>query len=89
MLLLLFDKSHVLGVGRDAPLIGIQATIADLELLTKRLTRNKDVAHLPAVYPNTERIQRIMRAAPRPEPIRDPKEAFLVDRMRTFAVVDS
>src|SRR5262249_24095955 len=40
------------------------------------------VAHLPAVDPDAERIQRIVRAAPRPEPIRDAEEVFLVDRVQ-------
>src|SRR5262249_10558698 len=39
-------------------------------------------AHLLAVDPNTERIHRIMRAAPRPEPVREPEEIFLVDRVQ-------
>jgi site-specific DNA recombinase len=39
-------------------------------------------AHLPAVDPNTERIQRIVRAASRPEPVRDSEEVFLVDRVQ-------
>lgn len=32
--------------------------------------------------PNTERIHRIVRAAPRPEPVREPEEVFLVDRVQ-------
>ncbi len=38
--------------------------------------------HLPAFDPDTERIQRIMRAASRPEPVREPEEVFLVDRVQ-------
>src|SRR6476469_2442861 len=37
---------------------------------------------LPAVDPDTERIQRIVRAASRPEPVRDSEELFLVDRVQ-------
>src|SRR3974390_522015 len=39
-------------------------------------------AHLLAVDADAERIQRIVRAAPRPEPIRDPEEILLVDRVQ-------
>ena len=38
--------------------------------------------HLPAVDPDDERIQRIVRAAPGPEPVREPEEIFLVDRVQ-------
>src|SRR5512134_1689293 len=38
--------------------------------------------HLPAGDSDTERIHRIMRATPRPEPIREPEEVFLVDRVQ-------
>jgi hypothetical protein len=34
------------------------------------------------VDPDAERIQRIVRATPRPEPIRDAEELFLVDRVQ-------
>jgi hypothetical protein len=37
--------------------------------------------HLLAVDPDHERVKRIMRAASRPEPIREPEEVFLVDRV--------
>jgi len=40
------------------------------------------VAHLLAVDPDTERVQRVMRAAPRPEPVRDAEEVFLVNRVQ-------
>src|SRR6266542_3710206 len=36
--------------------------------------------HLRAADPDDERVQRIVRAAPSPEPIREPEEVFLVDR---------
>ena len=35
--------------------------------------------HLPALDPDRERIQRIMRAAPRPKPVREAEEVRLVD----------
>jgi hypothetical protein len=38
-------------------------------------------AHLLAVDPDAERIQRIVRAASRPESVRDAEEVFLVDRV--------
>src|SRR4030081_251784 len=42
----------------------------------------QDEAHLVAVHPDTERIQRVMRATPWPESIREPEEVFLVDRVQ-------
>ena len=47
-----------------------------MPFLAHRVEERSDVgvqyeAHLPAVDPDTERIQRIMRAASRPEPIRE------------------
>jgi hypothetical protein len=38
--------------------------------------------HPPAVDPDHERIERIMRPAPGPEPIREPEEVLLVDRIQ-------
>ena len=38
--------------------------------------------HLPAFDPDTECVKRIVRAAPRPEPIREPEEVLLVDRIQ-------
>jgi hypothetical protein len=40
------------------------------------------IVHLLADDPDTERIQRIMRAAFRPKPIREPEEIYLVDRVQ-------
>jgi hypothetical protein len=37
--------------------------------------------HFLAVNPDHERVKRIMRAASRPEPIREPEEVLLVDRV--------
>ena len=39
-------------------------------------------AHLLAVDPDAERIQRVMRATSWPEPIRQSEEVFLVDRVQ-------
>jgi hypothetical protein len=55
--------------------------------LAHRVKERSDVgvqcpAHLPAVDPDTERIQRIVRTAPRPESVREPEEVFLVDRVQ-------
>src|ERR1700730_17093091 len=36
--------------------------------------------HLPAADPDDQRVQRVMLAAPWPEPVREPEEIFLVDR---------
>src|SRR5262245_19599649 len=60
---------------------------ADQPLLVDLVKERSDVgvqyeAHLLAVDPDAERIQRIMRAAPRPEPVREPEEVFLVDRVQ-------
>src|SRR6266849_6508833 len=38
--------------------------------------------HLSAADPDDERIHRIVRAAPGPEPVREPEEVFLVDRVQ-------
>jgi len=59
----------------------------DEPFLVHRVEERLDVgvqypAHLLAVDPDTERIQRIVRAASRPEPVRDSEEVFLVDRVQ-------
>ena len=38
--------------------------------------------HLRVVDSDTERVERIVRAPPWPEPIREPEEVFLVDRVQ-------
>ena len=63
---------------------------ADQPFLVDLVEERSDVgvqyeAHLLAVDPDAERIQRIMRAAPRPEPVRDAEEVFLVDRVQQRA----
>src|SRR5262245_24864074 len=60
---------------------------ADQPILVHRVEERSDVgvqyeAHLLAVDPDAERIHRIMRAAPRPEAIREPEEVLLVDRVQ-------
>src|SRR5262245_51282724 len=72
----------------------IDAPVADPMLhepyepfLAHRVEERSDVgvqypAHLPAVDPDTERIQRIVRAAPRPKSVRESEEVFLVDRVQ-------
>src|SRR6202011_1275002 len=57
----------------------------DEPLLAHRVEERADVGvqypvHLCASDPDHERIHRIVRAASRPEPIREPEEIFLVDR---------
>src|SRR6202030_3267652 len=59
----------------------------DEPLLANRVEERADVGvqypvHLCAGDPDHERIHRIVRAAPRPEPIREPEEVFLVDRVQ-------
>jgi hypothetical protein len=44
--------------------------------------RVKHPVHLPSFHPDREGVQRIMRAAPRPEPIREPPEIHLVDGVK-------
>ena len=41
-----------------------------------------DVVHFRAHDPHRQRIQRIVLAAPRPEPVREPEEVGLVDRVQ-------
>src|SRR5713226_4120396 len=60
---------------------------ADQPLLVDLVEERSDVgvqyeAHLLAVDSDAERIQRIVRATPRPEPIRDAEEVLLVDRVQ-------
>src|SRR4029077_9792017 len=40
--------------------------------------------HLPAVDPDAECIERVVRTAAWSEPIREPKEVLLVDRVQQF-----
>src|SRR6516164_8734197 len=70
---------------RGSPIRPLQK--ADQPFLADLVKEGPDIgvqypAHLLAVDPNTERIHRIMRAAPRPEPVREPEEVFLVDRVQ-------
>src|SRR5437879_4950502 len=60
---------------------------ADHPLLVDLVEERSDVgvqyeAHLLAADPNTKRVQRIMRAAPWSEPVREPEEILLVDRVQ-------
>jgi hypothetical protein len=41
----------------------------------------QDPVHTPAHDANRERVQRIVLTAPRPEPVREPEEILLVDRV--------
>src|ERR1700756_2789820 len=38
--------------------------------------------HALSIDPERERVKRVMRLAPRPEPIREPDEILLVDRVQ-------
>src|ERR1700739_3915648 len=38
--------------------------------------------HFPAGDSDAERVKRVVRASPRPKPVREPKEVFLVDRVQ-------
>src|SRR6202030_2717677 len=71
----------------DAPVADPLLQEVDQAFLTDLIEERPDVGvhypvHLSAFDPDTERIHRIMRAAPRPEPIREPEEVFLVDRVQ-------
>src|SRR5215471_7198728 len=60
---------------------------ADQPFLVNLIKERSDIsvqyeAHLLAVDSDTQRVQRVMRAAPRPEPVRDAEEVFLVDRVQ-------
>ena len=59
---------------------------ADQPVLADRIEERAEVgvddeAHPAALDPDHQRSHRIMRAAPGPEPIREPDEVFLVDRV--------
>src|ERR1700730_7447833 len=69
----------------DAPVADPVFQEADQPVLADLIEERPDVgvqyeAHLLAVDTDTERIQRIVCAAPWPEPVREPEEVFLVDR---------
>src|SRR5271166_2863156 len=44
----------------------------------------QDPVHLAPVDPNRQRVQRIMLASPRPEPVAEPQEVCLPDRVQHF-----
>jgi hypothetical protein len=63
----------------------IQRQVAVIVVTGSQATLNAAKAattHLLADDPDTERIQRIMRAAFRPKPRREPEEVYLVDRVQ-------
>jgi hypothetical protein len=58
-------------------------------LVTDRIEESRDIGvhypvHLRAGNPNGKSVQRIMLAAPRSEPIREPEEIFFVDCVQHF-----
>ena len=60
---------------------------ADQPVMTDLIEERPDVgvqyeAHLLAADPDTESIQRIVRAAPGSEPAAEPEEVLLVDRVQ-------
>src|SRR6185369_12382333 len=60
---------------------------ADEPFLVHRVEERSDVGiqyevHLPALNAYYERIHRIVCVAPGPEPVREPEEVFLVDRVQ-------
>src|ERR1051325_8990764 len=69
---------------QDAPIADPVLQEADDPLLGNFREERPNVGvenevHLPAADPDNQRVQRIMLAAPWPEPIREPEEIFLVD----------
>src|SRR6516162_6013639 len=71
----------------DAPVADPMLQEADQPFLVDLIEERSDVgvqyvAHLLAVDPDAESIQRIMRAAPRPESVRHSEEVLLVDRIQ-------
>src|SRR5271169_5357419 len=70
----------------DAPVADAMFQEADQPLLADFVKERSDVGvqypvHLRALDPDNERIQRVMRAAPGSESVREPEEVFLVDRV--------
>src|SRR5262244_2444279 len=64
----------------------IRCSEPDQPVLTDFVEERSDVGvqypvHLRALDPDNERIQRIVRAAPGSEPVRESEEVFLVDRV--------
>src|SRR6266581_5977436 len=71
----------------DAPVADPMLQEADQPLLVDLVEERSDIgvqyeAHLLAADPDAERVQRVMRAAPWPEPVREPEEVCLVDRVQ-------
>ena len=61
----------------------------DQPLMVDRVEEPRDVGvqdpvHLAPVDPDRQRIQRIMLATPGPEPVAEPQEVFLPDRVQHF-----
>src|SRR3954451_20091077 len=59
----------------------------DQPFLAHRVEERLDVGvqyevHLLAGNPDTEGVERIVRSPPRTEPVREPEEVFLVDRVQ-------
>src|SRR6476660_191088 len=71
----------------DAPVADPVLQEADQPVMTDLIEERPDVgvqyeAHLLAADPDTESIQRIVRAAPGSEPAAEPEEVLLVDRVQ-------
>jgi hypothetical protein len=71
----------------DAPVADPMLHELDQPFLAHRVEERSDIGvqypvHLLAADPDHERIHRIMRAASRPEPVREPEEVLLVDRVQ-------
>src|SRR6185437_6796715 len=68
----------------DAPVADTVLREADQPFLAYRIeeTGVQYPVHLGAGDPHRQRVQRIVLAAPRPEPIREPEEVLLLDRVQ-------
>ena len=84
-----FQDAHLepfLDQADDASVADPMFQEADQPFLADFVEERSDVGvqypvHLCALDPDDERIQRVVRAAPRSESVREPEEVFLVDRI--------
>ena len=77
------DQAH------HAPVANTVFDEFDQPLVADRIEEPGDVGvqypvHLAPVDPDRQRIQRIMLATPRPEPVAEPEEVLLPDRVQHF-----
>src|SRR4029077_16278083 len=71
----------------DTPVADPMLQVPDEPFMVHLVEERLDVgvqyeAHLLAVDSDAERVQRVVRAAPRPESVREPEEVLLIDRVQ-------